>query len=97
MGHAMRALARPFARWNPYSTPNPRIFLASSATPPDAYWAAVNVASGVIEPLARSLVVHELAAGPLDGPRHRVLDIGLGTLQGLDGCGGVRIEAGQVA
>jgi len=25
---------RPVARWNPYSTPNPRIFLCSAATPP---------------------------------------------------------------
>ncbi|HZU83098.1 MAG TPA: NAD(P)/FAD-dependent oxidoreductase [Polyangiaceae bacterium] len=26
--------ARPVARWNPYTTPNPRVFLCSSATPP---------------------------------------------------------------
>jgi len=26
--------ARPVARWNPYATPNPRVFLCSSATPP---------------------------------------------------------------
>ena len=25
---------RPLARWNPYSTPNPRLFLCSSSTPP---------------------------------------------------------------
>jgi phytoene dehydrogenase-like protein len=25
---------RPVARWNPYATPNPRVFLCSSATPP---------------------------------------------------------------
>lgn len=30
----LQTLARPFARWNPYATPNPRLFLASSATPP---------------------------------------------------------------
>jgi phytoene dehydrogenase-like protein len=30
----MQTLARPFPRWNPYSTPNPRLYLASSATPP---------------------------------------------------------------
>jgi phytoene dehydrogenase-like protein len=29
-------LARPVARWNPYTTPNPRIFLCSSSTPPGA-------------------------------------------------------------
>lgn len=29
-----QTLARPFLRWNPYTTPNPRLFLASSATPP---------------------------------------------------------------
>jgi phytoene dehydrogenase-like protein len=28
--------ARPVARWNPYTTPNPRIFLCSAATPPGA-------------------------------------------------------------
>lgn len=27
-------LFRPVARWNPYTTPNPRLFLASSSTPP---------------------------------------------------------------
>jgi phytoene dehydrogenase-like protein len=26
--------ARPVARWNPYTTPNPRVFLCSAATPP---------------------------------------------------------------
>jgi phytoene dehydrogenase-like protein len=43
----MQFLFRPLARWNPYATPNPRIFLCSSATPPGAgvhgmcgYWAA---------------------------------------------------------
>jgi phytoene dehydrogenase-like protein len=25
---------RPVARWNPYTTPNPRVFLCSSSTPP---------------------------------------------------------------
>jgi phytoene dehydrogenase-like protein len=30
----LQTLARPVPRWNPYSTPNPRLFLASSATPP---------------------------------------------------------------
>jgi phytoene dehydrogenase-like protein len=25
---------RPVARWNPYSTPNPRIFMCSASTPP---------------------------------------------------------------
>jgi phytoene dehydrogenase-like protein len=29
-------LARPVARWNPYATPNPRIFLCSASTPPGA-------------------------------------------------------------
>ena len=40
-------LFRPVRRWNPYATPNPRLFLCSSATPPGAgvhgmcgYWAA---------------------------------------------------------
>jgi phytoene dehydrogenase-like protein len=30
----LQTLARPFLRWDPYATPNPRIYLASSATPP---------------------------------------------------------------
>lgn len=29
-----QAFLRPIARWNPYATPNPRLFLCSSATPP---------------------------------------------------------------
>ncbi len=40
-------LFRPFPRWNPYTTPNPRLFLCSSSTPPGGgvhgmcgYWAA---------------------------------------------------------
>jgi phytoene dehydrogenase-like protein len=40
-------LFRPLARWNSYSTPNPRLFLCSSSTPPGGgvhgmcgYWAA---------------------------------------------------------
>ena len=40
-------LCRPFPRWNPYATPNPRLFLCSSSTPPGGgvhgmcgYWAA---------------------------------------------------------
>lgn len=40
-------LARPFWRWNPYSTPDPRIYICSSSTPPGGgvhgmcgYWGA---------------------------------------------------------
>jgi phytoene dehydrogenase-like protein len=40
-------LFRPFVRWDPYSTPNPRLFICSSSTPPGGgvhgmcgYWAA---------------------------------------------------------
>jgi phytoene dehydrogenase-like protein len=43
-------LFRPFVRWNPYTTPNPRLFLCSSSTPPGGgvhgmcgYWAAQSV------------------------------------------------------
>lgn len=43
----VRFLFRPFVRWNPYSTPNPRLFLCSSSTPPGGgvhgmcgFWAA---------------------------------------------------------
>ncbi len=41
---------RPVARWNPYSTPNPKIFMCSASTPPGGgvhgmcgYWAARSV------------------------------------------------------
>jgi phytoene dehydrogenase-like protein len=43
----LQFLARPVVRWNPYTTPNPRLFLCSSSTPPGGgvhgmcgYWAA---------------------------------------------------------
>jgi len=43
-------LLRPVARWNPYATSDPRLFLCSSSTPPGGgvhgmcgYWAAVTV------------------------------------------------------
>jgi phytoene dehydrogenase-like protein len=43
----LQFLARPLAKWDPYATPNPRLFLGSSATPPGGgvhgmcgYWAA---------------------------------------------------------
>jgi phytoene dehydrogenase-like protein len=43
-------LFRPFPRWNPYTTSNPRLFLCSSSTPPGGgvhgmcgYWAARTV------------------------------------------------------
>lgn len=42
-----QVFARPVLRWDPYSTPNPRLFICSSATPPGGgvhgmcgYWAA---------------------------------------------------------
>jgi phytoene dehydrogenase-like protein len=45
----MQVLARPFPQRNPYSTPNKRIYLASSSTPPGGgvhgmcgYWAAMS-------------------------------------------------------
>lgn len=41
---------RPIARFNPYSTPNPKIFMCSASTPPgggvlgmNGYWAAKSV------------------------------------------------------
>jgi phytoene dehydrogenase-like protein len=45
-----QVLLRPAPRWNPYTTPNPRLFLCSSSTPPGGgvhgmcgYWAARTV------------------------------------------------------
>jgi phytoene dehydrogenase-like protein len=46
---------RPTVRWNPYTTPNPRLFLCSSSTPPGGgvhgmcgYWAAQAALNGVL-------------------------------------------------
>jgi phytoene dehydrogenase-like protein len=48
-------LFRPTLRWNPYTTPNPRLFLCSSSTPPGGgvhgmcgYWAAQAALSRVL-------------------------------------------------
>ena len=30
----LQTFTRPVARWNPYTTPNPRVFLCSASTPP---------------------------------------------------------------
>jgi phytoene dehydrogenase-like protein len=49
-------LTRPFAKLDPYATPNPRIFLCSSSTPPGGgvhgmcgYWAARSVLKNVFD------------------------------------------------
>jgi phytoene dehydrogenase-like protein len=46
---------RPTRRWDPYSTPNPRLFLCSSSTPPGGgvhgmcgYWAAMSALASVL-------------------------------------------------
>jgi phytoene dehydrogenase-like protein len=46
---------RPTRRWDPYSTPNPRLFLCSSSTPPGGgvhgmcgYWAAMSALGSVL-------------------------------------------------
>lgn len=51
----VQTLMRPFVRWNPYSTPDPHIFLCSSSTPPGGgvhgmcgYWAARSALRGVL-------------------------------------------------
>jgi phytoene dehydrogenase-like protein len=51
----MQLIFRPVARWNPYSTPNPRLFLCSSSTPPGGgvhgmcgYWAAQSALRGAL-------------------------------------------------
>jgi phytoene dehydrogenase-like protein len=48
-------LFRPTRRWNPYTTPNPRLFLCSSSTPPGGgvhgmcgYWAAMSALATVL-------------------------------------------------
>jgi phytoene dehydrogenase-like protein len=48
-------LFRPTRRWDPYSTPNPRLFLCSSSTPPGGgvhgmcgYWAAMSALGSVL-------------------------------------------------
>jgi phytoene dehydrogenase-like protein len=48
-------LFRPTRRWDPYSTPNPRLFLCSSSTPPGGgvhgmcgYWAAMSALASVL-------------------------------------------------
>jgi len=53
---------RPAVRWNPYATPDPRIFLCSSSTPPGAgvhgmcgYWAARAVLRGLAGPRAGAI------------------------------------------
>jgi phytoene dehydrogenase-like protein len=51
----MQLVFRPVKRWNPYSTPNPRLFICSSSTPPGGgvhgmcgYWAAQSALGGVL-------------------------------------------------
>jgi phytoene dehydrogenase-like protein len=46
----LQVLARPVPRWDPYSTPNPRLYICSASTPPGGgvhgmcgYWAARSV------------------------------------------------------
>lgn len=64
-------LFRPVLRWNPYTTPNPRLFLCSSATPPGGGvhgmcgWHAANA---VLRRLRRKPVRGGLQSG---GPRLR--------------------------
>jgi phytoene dehydrogenase-like protein len=53
--HLSQFFFRPTRRWDPYSTPNPRLFLCSSSTPPGGgvhgmcgYWAARSAMSGAL-------------------------------------------------
>jgi phytoene dehydrogenase-like protein len=60
-----QVLLRPAARWNPYATPNPRLFICSSSTPPGGgvhgmcgYWAAATVLRRVFgAPVPRQLEI----------------------------------------
>ena len=55
-GNQFRQLVfRPTRRWNPYTTPNPRLLLCSSSTPPGAgvhgmcgFWAAASALGGIL-------------------------------------------------
>lgn len=54
---ALQLFTRPVARLDPYTTPNPKIFMCSAATPPGAgvhgmcgYWAARSVLRGLTSP-----------------------------------------------
>jgi phytoene dehydrogenase-like protein len=53
---------RPVARWNPYTTPNRRIFLCSASTPPGG---GVHGMCGYFAAQAALRACHEQAAGPL--------------------------------
>jgi phytoene dehydrogenase-like protein len=53
--HLSQLVFRPTRRWNPYTTPNPRLLLCSSSTPPGGgvhgmcgYWAAAAALGGVL-------------------------------------------------
>ena len=54
--------ARPVARWNPYTTPNPRIFLCSSSTPPGG---GVHGMCGYYAARAAQRRLHRFARSPL--------------------------------
>jgi len=50
----MQFIARPFPSLDPYATPNPRLFIGSSSTPPGAgvhgmcgYWAAQSAMNAI--------------------------------------------------
>jgi phytoene dehydrogenase-like protein len=53
--HLWQFVFRPTRRWNPYTTPNPRLFLCSASTPPGGgvhgmcgYWAARSALNSVL-------------------------------------------------
>jgi phytoene dehydrogenase-like protein len=53
--HLSQLVFRPSRRWDPYTTPNPRLFLCSSSTPPGGgvhgmcgYWAATSALATVL-------------------------------------------------
>jgi Phytoene dehydrogenase and related proteins len=77
-----QVMARPFPKRDPYATPNPRIFMASSSTPPGGgvhgmcgYWAAQSALARVFGECARGIMgALDRAEGAVDFIQVRTVD-----------------------